>query len=90
MTCMDCVHYDVCQDYLIECAEHGEAERLLNPCSKFKNKADYAEVKHGHWIPIPYNTTKPYPYECNRCGRVADREYEYCHCGAKMDGGGAE
>ena len=44
MTCMDCIHYDVCQEYLIECAEHGEAERLLNPCSKFKNKSDFAEV----------------------------------------------
>lgn len=44
MTCKDCIHYDVCQEYLFKCAEHGEAERLLNPCRKFKNKADFVEV----------------------------------------------
>lgn len=45
MTCKDCVHYEVCEEYLIECAEHGEAERILNPCAKFKNKADFVEVE---------------------------------------------
>ena len=45
MTCKDCIHYaDICKEYLIECAEHGEADRILNPCTKFKNKADFVEV----------------------------------------------
>jgi hypothetical protein len=44
MTCKDCVHYEVCKEHLIECAEHGEAERILNPCAKFKNKADFVEL----------------------------------------------
>ena len=44
-TCKDCIHYeDMCKEHLIECAEHGEAERILNPCVKFKNKADFVEV----------------------------------------------
>ena len=44
MTCKDCVHYEVCKEHLIECAEYGEAERILNPCAKFKNKTDFVEV----------------------------------------------
>ena len=44
MTCKDCLYYEICKDYLIECAEHGEAERINNPCSKFKNKADFVAV----------------------------------------------
>ena len=45
MTCKDCFYYeDMCKEHLTECAEHGEAERILNPCSKFKNKADFVEV----------------------------------------------
>ena len=43
-TCKDCIHFEVCKDYLIECAEHGEAERMNVPCTKFKNKADFVEV----------------------------------------------
>ncbi len=44
-SCKDCIHYeDMCKEHLIECAEHGEAERILNPCVKFKNKADFVEV----------------------------------------------
>ena len=43
-TCMDCVHYEICKDCLIKCAEHGEAERINSPCTKFKNKANFVEV----------------------------------------------
>ena len=44
MTCNDCIHYDVCQDL-----RYGD----ITDCDSkdcggfFKNKADYAEVKHG-------------------------------------------
>ena len=54
MTCKECLYYEVCKDYLVKCAEHGEAERINNPCTKFKNKADFVEVvrckdcKHWH------------------------------------------
>lgn len=43
-TCKECLYYEVCKDYLVKCAEHGEAERINNPCTKFKNKADFVEV----------------------------------------------
>ena len=43
-TCKDCIHFEVCKDYLIECAVHGESERMNVPCDKFKNKADFVEV----------------------------------------------
>ena len=43
-TCKDCIHFEVCKDYLIECAVHGESERMNVPCAKFKNKADFVEV----------------------------------------------
>jgi hypothetical protein len=91
-TCKDCVHYDVCKGYLIECAEHGEAEEILNPCANFKNKADFVEVKHGHWI----KHGKPYDYdiECSVCGEVQEyglenaeeiNRFKFCtNCGADM------
>ena len=44
MTCKECLYYEVCKDYLAKCAEYGEAERINNPCTKFKNKADFVEV----------------------------------------------
>lgn len=44
MTCNDCLYYEICKDYLIKCAEHGEAERTNNPCVKFKNKANFVEL----------------------------------------------
>ncbi len=44
MTCKDCVHYEVCET-------HERVNRIkANLCGLFKNKADYAEVKHGKWI----------------------------------------
>ena len=50
-------------------------------------EADVVEVKHGCWKPIPHSTgRKGTPYECSICERTAGRKYEYCHCGAKMDG----
>lgn len=89
MTCRDCIHHDVCKDYLIECAEHGEAERILNPCTKFRNKADFMKVKHGYWIGKPiagYARIK-----CSVCHTSFAQEtgtWKYCpECNAKMDGG---
>ena len=94
-TCKDCIHFEVCKDYLIECAVHGESERMNVPCAKFKNKADFVEVKHGHWVAkasthiskrgrlINYNR-----YKCSECGKWNGRHKpKHCpDCGAKMDG----
>lgn len=89
-TCKDCVHYEVCKGYLIECAEHGEAEKILNPCANFKNKADFVEVKHGEWA-----NTDEGEYMCTNCNEyfcididmhpIDDCNMYYCpNCGADM------
>ena len=97
MTCKDCVHYDVCKKHYNE--ENSALPDLfdlwLRPeiCSDFKNKADFVEVRHGHWI----KNGKPHDYDitCSLCGDVNEygleneeelNYYRYCaNCGAKMD-----
>jgi hypothetical protein len=80
----------ICERYSEHCFETSDsrgqdiADRILDDIAEMRT-ADVVEVKHGHWISIPYNPKKPYPYECSRCGLVADKAYDYCHCGAKMD-----
>jgi hypothetical protein len=45
MTCKDCLYFkDVCNNYLADCTEHGEGDRVFYPCTKFRNKADFVEV----------------------------------------------
>ena len=45
-TCKNCLHEKVC-------VWNAELEEACNEdCSDFKNKADYAEVKHGEWITL--------------------------------------
>ena len=88
MTCKDCVYYEVCKEHLIECAEYGEAERILNPCSRFKNKVDFIEVKHAEWR-ICCDGWYPYcsncSYEPERPTIHNDNRTPYCpNCGAKM------
>lgn len=55
--------------------------------------ADVEEVKHGEWIltktEFGWNGSEyPAEYTCSVCGRKEEKEEPYCHCGAKMDGGG--
>lgn len=76
--CKECIHNDFCNvDGYIDADE----------CKFYKNKADYAEVKHGYW-----NDNNNIAYECNLCGKSlvieqGDADMNYCsHCGAKMDG----
>jgi len=56
--------------------------------------ADVVQVVHGRWLPVvSYNNT----YKCSECGRLlvditdglkmVAKNYPYCHCGARMDGG---
>ena len=45
-TCKDdCIHYNVCHYHIDE-----ETPFSVTECNNFKNKADFAEVKHGKWI----------------------------------------
>lgn len=58
--------------------------------------ADVAPVVHGEWIKrikqvaIFGSLELRYVYTCSECGREADYKEPYCHCGAKMDGGGED
>lgn len=94
---------DICNDCL--CAEVCEINGAypLDECDYFKNKADYAEVKHGYWKDRYNNKYYNHLYECSVCGREAlYKPYSdelghtkarqeltpVCpYCSAKMDGG---
>lgn len=88
MTCKDCLHYEVCI--------RRQNSISLDPmksgfkCPEFKNKADFAEVKHGYWIRhiddiFPANST----LECSMCHEeecIFLCGDNYCpNCGAKME-----
>lgn len=89
-TCKDCLHYEVCDQSSRQmwALMAGEKE-----CSDFKDRAKYAEVVHGAWLPVidesPQVLKMPmfFGYKCSVCGRCDEQEEPYCHCGAKMDGG---
>lgn len=73
--CGDCIHNAVCgiDGHIIKC-EH------------FKNKADFAEVKHGWWVTRKSIHNEEF-YVCSVCGTANDDIWRYCpNCGAKMDG----
>ena len=88
MTCKDCIRYDACIAY------NGGMTRTMSmknkaekDCGLFKNKADYAEVKHGEWS-LKHIGVGHY-WECSECEfkNAVMPPTNYCpHCGAKMDG----
>ena len=50
-TCKDCLSYEVCINATDPNPEYTkEIEDVQETCIHFKNKADYAEAKHGEWI----------------------------------------
>ena len=88
-SCFDCIHEEICDMPIIT-----DGRKNASNCNKFKNKADFVEVKHGHWIAkasthiskrgrlIHYDR-----YKCSVCGKWNGRHNtEFCpKCGAKMD-----
>ena len=84
-TCKDCIHYPACKSCWCSFWENQEMTED-DHCKMFKNKADYAEVKHGEWI--EYQT--PNIICCSECDwgtGVDEKTFKYCpNCGAKMDG----
>lgn len=89
MTCKDCVHEKVCKNaYLFKVTPP-------NVCGFFKNKADFAEVKHGYWKTVTEakdNTVcgdniKIQYKICSNCEEpMGLTESDYCpNCGAKME-----
>jgi hypothetical protein len=86
MTCKDCLYYEVCPLGLAIKGSTGT-------CLKFKNKSDYAEVKHGEWYLIDECSNEG--VYCSVCHKKVYKIYygnikvmsNYCpHCGAKMRG----
>ena len=78
-TCKECIHREICIVY--GCIDD-------EVCLYFRNKANYAEVKHGKWTLHPDGSGT-----CNLCGRTQksvwdfDNTQGYCgKCGADMRG----
>lgn len=78
-TCNNCLHHDFCNvDGYIDADE----------CGFFKNKADYAEVKHGYWIDKDDKYGRVFCSVCGAQERPWDSQYKSPRCpmcGAKMD-----
>ena len=95
MTCKDCIHYCLCKDTLAD--ENWredtpqEIKDMYSPkgCEIFKNKEDFKEVKHGHWIydRTYYEADECYCSICNQLMTIIkDVRMNYCpRCGARMD-----
>ena len=100
MTCKDCIHYDVCEITLTDESFTDDTPQELRDifypkgCKHFRNKADYAEVKHGKWIVKEFGLTHCKTVSCSICGywenkgpawNISCGSHQYCpHCGAKM------
>lgn len=49
---------------------------------------DAEPVRHGRWIRMDDTFAR---WKCSECGAIESHSgWEYCHCGAKMDGGAEE
>ena len=88
MTCKDCIHDRVC----VAVKAIGEEQRYAEHCKSFKNKADYAEVKHGKWFTLDDCANEGvYCSVCHKkvykkCYANQKLKSNYCpNCGAKMD-----
>lgn len=85
-TCKNCLHFDVCEEWVLKVGNNPYIN--ANDCEHFKNKADYAEVKHGEWIDKEYFGIEfPECSVCEWCDENNAEYYAYCpNCGAKMGG----
>jgi hypothetical protein len=86
-TCKDCLHNDVCH-FTFPRFELDENE---GECGHFKDKSQYAEVKHGEWD----DNIIGFCNVCLECGAIVERtaiknnsgKLNYCpNCGADMRG----
>lgn len=96
MTCKDCIYFKRCVVLGVELDMCHDKEADKN-CRHFKNKADFAEVKHGKWIDVPLNVYNDrygmnkynFRTKCSVCEYAMPREYPRFNicpcCGAKMD-----
>lgn len=91
MACKECIHDGVC--HIQEMLTGLELEEYIREfgCEDFKNKADFAEVKHSRWENISgfdvCNICGTSPAYCEPKPNNPKGYPPYCHnCGAKMDG----
>jgi hypothetical protein len=88
MTCKDCIHYEICS--LWSTTDLDEDKTYEFCYGRFKDKADFTEVKHGKWIPrlVKFGSTaKNYVAreQCSNCKNFFVEQTRYCpDCGAKM------
>lgn len=83
-TCHECLYQPICDAYANLGVTDVSASDI-SPCQLFKNKAEFAEVRHGYWI-ISNDDHCPY---CSECQAVPEngKMTKHCpNCGAKMDG----
>ena len=90
-TCRDCFNVELCTKWAITYDETPLWDKPVE-CDFFKDKSQYAEVKHGEWV----EERGTLDAQCSLCGEFAPEDnsgicsgvYNYCpNCGAKMDGG---
>ena len=64
------------------------AKKLVRSIVRRTPAADVAPVVHGRWK-LRRKGDWTSVFVCSVCGRRLEmpREYPYCHCGARMDGG---
>ena len=89
--CQKCIHEDVCDQASRQMWSRMNGE---TNCSDFKDRAKYAEVRHGRWIDRGDYVTTAYGSldlkicsECNAEVTLDGYDYYCPNCGAKMDGG---
>ena len=97
MTCKDCLHDGVC--YMQEACNDIQAWVNAALCEDFKDKSNFAEVKHGQNLNVKYAECDE--FRCSECGihlkdwcECTDEDdnvwseyvFKYCpNCGAKID-----
>ena len=100
MTCKDCIHVEVCEDFTRHKLSPERAKELLpilrdkgRTCEHFKDRSRFVELSHAEWVEDEDMYGDPI-YHCSNCnehfvleeGTPTDNCYFYCpNCGAKMD-----
>ena len=85
MSCKNCIHYEKCHSINLDFADSVDPNHI---CQFFKNKFDFAEVKHAHWVLNKHQAADEKSYCCSLCAEGgSDFGFDaYCNaCGAKME-----
>lgn len=74
MTCKDCVHFELCEDWFEQIKEEGvvTGERSQHQCESFKNKADFVKI----------------PCKCKDCEHFNNYNPDRTYCEEHSDGWG--